>query len=381
MKKYVSIILLIILLMSSTIQAVSATTIFLTSDNIIDEKTDVDMLNSIKKHIEDLTNEKITVIVDSNAPGPGEGTRAIESKSNVSVNLASSCAGNLYLLSKYSANSNKKIIFVNTGDFNLDNENSLRRAWDDNYSNSTFAGINNPGEFLNDSGVKYIQPLQEYENVGPNGYIDRYDENVNKYIAQEIVNDVNNNDNKSKTFDSSLIIKHELSPSKLAVASSEYLNSENNYENQTYNGFNENQLLYLTSSYLNGNALKNPSDYQSPNSPLKYSIFAKNSYSIYEYMEMGGIVKNYMDNHQQAPDYINYQGALISYYDLQHNFAKITENHTDYAHMDFEKEYSFDKVNDSIFIDILPIIIIIMVLLVTLYLFKKILIKIKRKKQ
>ena len=88
---------------------------------------------------------------------------------------------------------------------------------------------------------------------------------------------------------------------------------------------------------------------------------------------MGGIVKNYMDENGQAPNYINYEGAYISYYDLQYNFAKITANHTDRSHMDFDREYHFDKVNDSILLTILPIVLIILVIMFIYMIFKRLL--------
>ena len=87
---------------------------------------------------------------------------------------------------------------------------------------------------------------------------------------------------------------------------------------------------------------------------------------------MGGIVKNYMDDHGEAPDYINYKGAYINYEDLEYNFAKITENHTDFRNMDFEREYNFDKVNDSILITILPFLLIAIVLLGIYLLIRKV---------
>ena len=118
--------------------------------------------------------------------------------------------------------------------------------------------------------------------------------------------------------------------------------------NGTYNSYSAPQVLYLTSSYLNGNGLQNPSDYGQPTDPEEQSSFTKNSYSIYDYMKMGGIVKEFMDKNGRAPNYIEYEGAKIGYYDLVYNFAKITENHTDNSHMDFAREYHFDKVNESI---------------------------------
>ena len=115
MKKQIAIIILAILLLASVIQDVSAaTTVFLTSDNIMGTNDDADMLNSIKTYIEEISNGKINVIVDSQSPGPGEGTRAIEADSNVSVVFAAVDPGNFLVLSKYStATTDKQIIFVN----------------------------------------------------------------------------------------------------------------------------------------------------------------------------------------------------------------------------------------------------------------------------
>lgn len=197
MKRLV-IFLLAILIIVPTIQDVSAETLFLTSDNLIDPETDYSILSSIANFIEEISNGDITVIVDSQAPGPGEGTRAITSSSDVSVTLAAACAGNFLEEAEYSANSDKQIIFVNSGNFNLDYEDSLRRAWDDNYSNITFAGLNEPGKFLNDAGIDYIQPLQEYPDAGQNGYLDRNDEEVNRYIAEQIVESVNSYSNSTE---------------------------------------------------------------------------------------------------------------------------------------------------------------------------------------
>ncbi|WP_299525248.1 adhesin [uncultured Methanobrevibacter sp.] len=374
MKKQIVIILLAILLLTSIIQEVSATTtVFLTSDNIMGTNEDADMLNSIKTYIEDMSNGKIKVIVDSQAPGPGEGTRAIEANANVSVALAAVDPGNFLVLSKYSSSTpNKQIIFVNTGDYDLDNANSLRRAWDDNYSKSIFAGINQPGTFLNDSGVNYIQPLKEYPDKGSDGHLSQNNDEANKYIAQEIINKINNY-NSTKHYNNDLVITHKLAPSSMAQASQSLLNNRNNEMNDTYNNYSAEQLLYLTSSYLNGNGLESPKDYKAPNSPLKYSILTKDSYSIYDYIKMGGIVKNYMDEHEQAPDYICYDGAYISYYDLQYNFAKITANHTDASQMDFNREYHFDKVNDTILLSILPVVLVILVIMFIYVVFKRLL--------
>lgn len=363
MKKELIIIILIILMLFSTMGSVCAKTVFLTSDNIIGQDADVEMLNSIKNYIEEMSNGELQVIVDSESPSPGEGTRAIESNCDVSVNIAAACAGNLLILAKYSVNAQKQIIFVNTGNFDLSQADSLRRAWDDDYSSTGFAGINSPGQFLNDAGISYIQPLQVYPDAGPNGYLNEYNEDVNRYIAQEIINCINNYDNSSNTLDTNLIITHSLPPSSMAEGAQELLESGDSSMNGTYNSYTAPQLLYLMSSYLNGNGLQSPQNYEAPENPQEYSIFPKDSYSISEYMEMAGIIKNYMDEHGQAPNYIEYEGARLSYYDIIYNFAIITENHTSGEHMDFAREYHFEKVNENILLTIFPFVLVIVVVM------------------
>ena len=121
---------------------------------------------------------------------------------------------------------------------------------------------------------------------------------------------------------------------------------------------------------MNGNGLDIPKSYDAPENPLGVSFMTKDSYSVYDYWKMGGIVRQYMDENGRAPDSIEYEGAHISYYDLLYNFAKITQTHTDAKHMGFESEYHFDKVNDSILLHIFPFVLILFVLFIV-YLFLK----------
>lgn len=362
MKKQIMILLLIFLLFSSFIGQVSATTtVFLTSDNVMGNDDEVIMLNSIKNYIEEMSNGNIKVIIDSKSPSPGESSRAMESGADVNVDFAAADPGNFLLLAKYTVNTGKQTIFVNTGNFDLDTEDSLRRAWDDNYSSTIFAGVNSPGKYLNKSGITYIQPLKAYPDVGHKGHLAQNNEDVNKYIAKKIVAAVGNNN--PKYYDNDLVITHKLSPSKMAKSSQELVKSNDKEMNSTYNSYTAPQVLYLTSSYLNGNGLESPKEYGQPTNPEHYSTFTKDSYSIYDYIKMGGIVKGFMDEHGRAPNYIEYDGAKISYYDLVYNFAKITENHTDNAHMNFEREYHFDKINEPILVAIFPYVLAIVVLI------------------
>ena len=374
MKKQIAIILMILLIAAPIVQGVSASkTAFITSDNLIDKETDTNMLNSIKNYVEELSNGEIQVIVDNEAPGPGEGWRSIEVTSDVSINIAASDAGNYIQLASATATGDKQIIFVNTGGFDLDNHSSfLRRAWDDNYSNESLAGVRDPGTLLANAGIQYIQIAKEYpDNVNSDGTLEKYDDNMNKDIAQKIVNMINSYDNSTtKELSDKLIVTNKLSPKGMADASKMLVTSGDKEMKGPYGSYSTPQLLYQTSAYLDGDGIDIPKDYGEPENPLGISFLTKDTYSIYDYFKMGGIVKEYMDANGRAPDSIEYEGAHISYYDLTYNFAKIVQNHTYASHMGFESEYHFDKVNDSILLHLLPFVLIFVVLILA-YLFMK----------
>lgn len=374
MKKQIAILILALLIIAPMVQGVTASkTVFITADNIVDHDTDIDMLNSIKKYIEEISGGELQVIVDNQAPSPGEGYRAIQVTSDVSICLAACDAGNYMQLATSTKDSPKQIILVNTGDYDLDNHsNYLRRAWDDNYSNETFMGIRDPGTFLKNDGIYYIQPLKQFPDNGRNGYIDRFDEKMNEQIAKEVVDIVNAHGNDTKVYSDNLIVTNKISPSAMANSSKALLSSNDTEMNGTYGNYTAAQLLYQTSSYLNGNGLDIPKAIDGPENPLGISFLVKDTYSIYDYMSMAGIVRNYMDENGRAPDSIEYNGAHISYYDLLYNFAKITQNHTDAKHMGFNQEYHFDKVNDSILLKAFPFVAILFVLFIAYTLYKRI---------
>ncbi len=372
MKRKIAILLMAIMILAPVMQDVSAAkTVFITSDNIIDHDTDLQMLNSIKGYIEELSNGKLQVIVDNQAPAPGEGWRSIAVTSDVCINLAAADAGNFLQLATSTINTNKQIIIVNTGDYDLDNNtNFLRRAWDDNYSNESLAGIHDPGTLLKNAGIFYVQPAIKYPQNTENGCLSRYDEEMNKEIAQEVVNLINNHKNESETLSDGLVNRNILKPAVMANASKALVNSNDTEMKGTYGNYTAPQLLYQTSSYLNGNGLDFPKSFDEPENPLGISFLTKDTYTIQDYFKMAGIVRNYMDQNGRAPDSIEYDGAHISYYDLVYNFAKITQNHTDAKHMGFEREYHFDKVNDSILLHVFPFVLVLFILFLV-YLFWK----------
>ena len=374
MKRQIAIMIMALLILSPVIQDVSATkTVFITSDNIVDHDTDLKLLNSLKNYIEELSGGELQVIVDNQAPAAGEGWRSIEVTSDVSVDLAASDAGNYLQLASSTINSDKQIVFVNIGDYDLDNNtNFLRRAWDDNYSKESLAGMHDPGTFLKNAGIYYVQPAKEFPDNVDNGVLSKYDENMNKQIAQEIVDIINTHENESKVLSDGLISHNIIKPSVMAKASKELIKSNDKEMTGTYGNYTGPQLLYQTSSYLNGNGLNTPESFDAPENPMKISFMTKDTYSIYDYFKMAGMVREYMDQNGKAPDSIEYDGAEIGYYDLLYNFAKITQNHTNAKHMGFDSEYHFDRVNDSILLHIFPFVLILFVLFLAYLLLKRI---------
>ncbi|WP_406534853.1 adhesin [Methanobrevibacter sp.] len=372
MKKQIAILILALLIIAPVIHDVSASkTVFITSDNIVNHDQDIKLLNSLKTHIEDISNGELQVIVDNQAPAPGEGWRSINVTSDVSINIAASDAGNYMQLASSTVDTNKQIVFVNIGSYDLDNHtNFLRRAWDDNYSNEALAGMHDPGTFLKNAGIYYIQPAKEFPSNVEDGVLSKYDEDMNRKMAKEIVDIINGYGNYSKVYSSELVVTNKISPQGMANASKMLVQSGDNEMKGPYGPYSTPQLLYQTSAYLNGDGIDIPKEYDEPDNPQGISFLTRDSYSVYDYFKMAGIVKNYMDANGKAPDSIVYEGAHIGYYDLVYNFAKIVQNHTDANHMGFESEYHFDKVNDSLLLHVFPFILVLFVLLVA-YLFMK----------
>ena len=372
MKKQIAILIMAILIIAPVIQDVSASkTVFITSDNIIDHDNDIKMLNSIKDYIEEISGGELQVIVDNQAPSPGEGWRAINQTSDICVCFAACDAGNFLQLATSTVYTNKQIIFINTGSYDLDNNsNFLRRAWDDNYSNASLAGMHDPGTYLKNAGIYYLQPALSYPDNTHDGYLDRYDEDMNRELSQQIVDIVNDHGNDSKVLSQELVVTNKLPPIGMANASKMLVESGDSEMKGPYGSYSTPQLLYQTSAYLNGDGIDIPKAYDEPENPMGISFLTRGSYSIYDYFNMAGIVKNYMDVNGKAPDSIEYEGAHISYYDLVYNFAKITQNHTDAKHMNFQSEYEFNKVNDSLLLHVFPFVLVLFVLFVA-YLFMK----------
>jgi hypothetical protein len=326
---------------SSTVSAVD---VFLTSDCISGNSTqDVSNLHSIEGYIENGTlKNKVNVTVDSKAPHPGEGERAVYSaKSNgVAVYMAASCPGTMKAVARLASTSSKGVIFVNTGKLNLKTTSIIRRAWDDNFSNMYFAGIKTPYIFLRHAGVWIIQP-----NVACAGKSQAY---KNKYIANTISYIIANypslTSNSGRYYDTSLIATHKISPATMAqVASGIYSSNKNKKAFKTsYNGYRLASFLLISTDYMNG-PIKKLIYIKGPKNTHVKSTFS-GSISRTEYRSIAANVNSYMRKYKRAPSYIRFKGKIIGYRDALLMFAILTKSHTSSSKMTLASSYKFRKV-------------------------------------
>ena len=382
MKKIIALFLLsLIILCPIFAESADATTLFLTSDNLHEHDADFARLNDIKNRVESKINGEIIVVVDDSASNPGEGTRLMAARCDVGVTIAGACAGNLVDLADYSTKVDKKIIYVNAGTLDLNSINFLRRSYDDNWSHYTFASVKSPGKFLNDAGITLIQPGVEYPNDCYKGLVAYDSDEVNEYIANEIINAVYAGTSDDKQLDTDLIVYHKLDPKYLAEDSKKIVDGHGEDMKDLYGSYTTPQLLYMSSSYIAGYGLDVPPYFEAPDNPQKYSSFTKGEYSFNDYYNMADEVVDYMNENGKAPDSINYEGASIGYYDLVYNFALLTQDDTSASNMNFPSEMEFHKYYSNFIFDVLPIGIIAIGIIIILLVVKKIIKSIKRRKE
>lgn len=361
------ILVITLIILAPTISAVSATTVFLTSDSVFSQKgEEVKMLTEIKHYIEEDSNGEINATVDPNSPAPGEGTRAMNSDTDVSVFFAFADAANFYEMAKYSTKVNKQVMYVNLGSLNLDNTSNLRRAWDDNWSDESFESIKNPGEFLRYAGINLIQPVQKYpDDTDENKDMYHSNSTVNKYIADQIIYNIENDNSSDDQLRTDLVINNNLKVSTIGNISKSIESSKNFGKiEERYGSYTTPQALYLLSAYLSGDGLNTPKNYEAPDNPQNYSIGTKNSYTIYDYEYMAQKVVDYMDKNGKAPNYIEYDGAKIGYNDLLYNFAILTDDDQNAGTMNLPKSSEFKSFNDmDIVYTAIPIFVVIAIIL------------------
>lgn len=380
MKKIIPLLLLSLIILCPIIaESADATTVFLTSDNINGHDADFARLNDIKERIESKTNGDIVVVVDDSASNPGECTRLMNARADVGVIIGCACAGSLVELADYTTKVTKKVIYINAGSLDLNSLNFLRRAYDDNWSHYTFASMKNPGRFLNDAGVILIQPALKYPNECHKGIINPNSDNVNEFLANEIINSVYSETDENKQFDTDLIVSHKLDPKYLAEDSKKIVNGYGNDMQESYGSYTTQQLLYMSASYIDGYGLEVPGEFGAPDNPQKYSSFTKGEYSFNDYYNMADMVVDYMNEHGKAPDSINYEGATIGYYDLVYNFALLTEDDTSASTMNFPSDMAFHKYYSDLLFELLPIGMIIVAIILILLIVRSIIRRIKRR--
>ena len=309
--------------------------IYITSDKLVSESSDKEMLNEIKKQIDGSAN----VIIDDNSPNPGEAPRAIENApSGVAAFIAGADAGSIneivYDVTKgYLSNDAKKlngIVYINYGSVNLENTSYLPRAFDDNYSNQYFAGLYDPATFLNSSGIILIQP--DVGTSSQNAEI--------KKISSGLIEAANSNNSLKSNYNTGLIAIHQISPYVVAYGSQNVLDGKNP-------DMGNSRWMYLASQYVSGYPIKNNSQ-----SFISTNVSGKSSYfgvlTINEYRDVGKAVSDYMDENKTVPESINVDGKTFKKSDLEYLFAQLTYNHTSIQNLTFPR-YIFINKSDEPF--------------------------------
>ncbi len=306
--------------------------IYISTDKLVNENTDIEMLNKIKNAIGSSAN----VVIDEKSPNPGEAPRAIQNTPRgIAAFIAAADPGSLneivYGVNKgYLKDDAQKldgIVFINYGNVDLENTSYLPRAYDDDYSTPYFAGLYQPGAFLNSSGIILIQP-----KVGTNSE----EEEINK-IARELVNAANNKSTLNTNYNTGLIAIHQINPEKVAYGSQNVLNDKD--PDMGYA-----KWMYLVSTYVSGYPIKNSDEnFRGSSTPGNSTYFGV--LTIEEYREVGKAVSQYMEANKTVPESIVANGKTLKKNDMEYIFAKLTYDNIGSDNMTFPK-YIF--VNRSI---------------------------------
>lgn len=311
--------------------------IYITSDNLVSESTDNEMLNNIKNAVSGSAN----VIIDNSSPKPGEAPRTVQkAPEGIAAYIAAADPGSMndlvygikkgYL--KTDAQKLNGIVFVNYGLLNLENTSYLPRAYDDNYSGEFFAGLYTPADFLKSAGIGLIQPKFGTHNQN---------DEINK-IAEGLI-DAAYSSNKAQlnqNYNSQMVGIHQVNPEKIAYGSQNILDSKN-----PQMGYSD--WMYLASQYVSGYPVKNVNQKFS-----KANISGDSKYfgilTNLEYRKVGKAVSEYMEINKTVPESIEVNGKIFNQGDLEYLFAKLTYDHTDKKNMTFPR-YIFINRSDEPF--------------------------------
>ncbi len=299
--------------------------IYIACDNLISENADKKLLEKIKEAISGSAN----VQIDNESPKPGEAPRTVQNApGGIAAYIAAADPGSMtdliigikkgYL--KKDAQKLDGIVYINYGRLNLENTSFLSRAWDDNYSNAYFAGLYSPSSFLNDAGIKMIQP-----DVGTNSD----EEEINK-IAAELIDTAysSNKTQVNSNYNPVSIAIHDINPKFIADASQKILNN-------TEPKMGTSMWLYLASQYVGGLPVRNTSD-KYENTEIKESTYF-GVITRDEYREFGIKTYEFMKSNKTVPDSVNVDGKKLNSGDIEHLLAITSEKHTSKENMQFPR--------------------------------------------
>ncbi|WP_414468465.1 hypothetical protein [Methanobacterium sp. ACI-7] len=156
--------------------------VYLTSDRIIDSRTDYIFLKRVAKNLE---SSGIDAEIDPGYSNPDQVPRSIKHapKNSTVIIVNYNCAGTIKDLCDGTSgpltNGNpnegylydyakdlKGIVYVNVSpEVILTNSNYLPRAYDDNFSGVSFRGLKNPAEYLKQNGIVLIDNLEPLNPV------------------------------------------------------------------------------------------------------------------------------------------------------------------------------------------------------------------------
>ncbi len=300
--------------------------IYLTSDSITGTASDKELMIKIKNAIAGSAN----VIIDSNSPGPNESVRAIKNAPNgTAAYIASACPGTIYdIVSgvkagylKNDASDLKGIVFINYGKTNLGNTSYLGRSWDDNFSNVYFAGIYNPSQYIQSSGISLIEP-----RLGTS----TEDQRVSKIASGLIYNAYYSNKehlNSSSSTSNALIAKHQINPTTLSSDAQRIINGQNTTMDRA-------KWIYLSSQYIAGLPITNSTTSLSDSSASSTSTFS-GTLNRTEYKDAAARVYAYMKTNKKAPSSVTVKGKTLNINDYSKMFAQVIYKHTEKKCMTF----------------------------------------------
>jgi len=306
--------------------------IYISSDNLngVNGKS---FMEAIKREI----GGSATVILDQKSPAPGEADRAIKNAppGSLAVYIAAACAGTMHstisgiktgYLRSYASDLDG-VVYVNYGSLNLASTGYLARAWDDNFSNVYFAGINNPARYLQDAGILLIEPKTVAQDQRP------------RMIACKLIDYAYSADGEHlRSLNSSgYVARHEVDPTGLSGDARRIVNG-------TKPLMKREEWVYLASQYIAGLPIKRNTTTISDSTGSIESTYT-GTLSRSEYRDVARRVYEFARTNRRLPSYVQVGDKRLSRDDYTLMFAEIIQNHTERSRMVFPSSV---KVGESL---------------------------------